>query len=328
MGPLISFVSVLGWRPGIKTLLGTDADEFYNALVAADPAKAYEIACSSGDSAFVAAVTERVIQKTVGGTDLEDAIREMYLNTAIGATVPELVRPLVSSSGFSIESLADRYRLHEVPVPYHEGLSVVDISKALLDNGKNHTQREWVTLTREGPWRIPSGPLYHAVCSSALYANEEHPDDSQRAFIDTIKKMLATDVRKGSMTSTRILYNSKKEDTVVHNFGYDDERKISQNIVGPDGFVNKDCSFGSAIEALLGTEDCEKVRTVYSWLVGKESYLWRFKQKPQHDQERALVLGVNNVRFYIYADVDLYGSRPARGVVVRGAKNSPQEIKV
>lgn len=224
----------------------------------------------------------------------------------------EKIADLVSPSSFSIESLPDSYCLHNVP--YDGRASVVDISKELLDNGKYHKQEKWVALTREGPWRVPPGPLYHAVCS-ALHANRKHPDRSQRTLVTKVKKMLATDVKKyGMMTSTRIHYKSEEEDIVVHNFGYDDERRISQTIVGPWGYVNEGCGFDSAIEALLRTRDCGNVDAVYSWLSGKKPYLTRFTYKPQEKTQRSLVLDDHKFSIVAY---DYRVVRCARGMVVQ-----------
>lgn len=227
-------------------------------------------------------------------------------------------------NGFSIEDLPDRYRLHNVP--YLGKLVVIDRSKALLDNGAAHTQKEWAVLTRDTEWKIGSGPEEFAS-SFALHANREHPDAKQRPLVTEVKNMLANDFRKyGMMTSTRIHYAVQGQDIVIHDFGYDNERRINQNIVGSDGCVKEGCGFDSAIGALLGTEDCGNVNAVYSWVSGKQPYLWRFNQRPGQNSERALVLGRSNERFSISAYGNFGSYRPARGMVVRGAENSPQKI--
>ncbi len=224
-------------------------------------------------------------------------------------------------SGFSIEKLDDRYRISGVL--YEGRASVVDISRELLDDGAEHTQQEWVDLTREQEWRVPSGPLYHAVCT-ALYDNRNHADEQQRSLVDKVKQMLAKDFKDSwMMTSTRIFYNPQGKDTVVHNFGYENERRVNENIVGVNGFINRGCGFGSTTNALLGTSDGERVKAVYSWLSGKESYLCRLNSNPKKIDEHVLELGDCD-RFGISADGNVNYVRWARGMVAHGAENSPK----
>ena len=80
IGGLVSLVFAAGWRPKLNDVLGTDTSVFYDALVVQDPERAYAVAQQSEDPVFLQAVTERIIKNTVGGSDIESAIREMYLS--------------------------------------------------------------------------------------------------------------------------------------------------------------------------------------------------------------------------------------------------------
>lgn len=219
----------------------------------------------------------------------------------------------------SIDSLADRYRLHNV---LYDGVaSVVDISKALLDNGASHTQSGWIETTRQGEWKLPSGPLYFAVLA-ALYDNKDSYD------VNKLRKMFANDFKKYfMMTSTHIDYAHEGLDTVVHDVGYITKRTEKRDIVGVDGYINEASGFGATMKALVGIDDCHKIERVASWISEKPPYLWRINSKPKEDVERALVLGDDYVRFNFSASDYLVSSgRRARGMVVRGAENSQQKI--
>ncbi len=314
---LVAIVSTLGWKPQMNEVIGADTAAFYDELTRQNPQRAYEVALQSGDPVFLQAVTERIIQSTVGGTDLENTIRGMYLNVASPVVSQPVAAPVstpVPSSGFSIESLEDRYRVNGVS--YQGNPSTVDISKALLDNGASHVQVDWIEQTRQGEWKLPSGPLYFAVLA-ALY------DNKNAGIVEEVREMLARDFKSYfMMTSTRVRYAREGMDTVVHDFGYVTERAEEMNIVGSDGYVSGTSGFGVEMRALVGIDDCQKIEQVGRWITGKKPYLYRLNSKPKKDIERALVLDGDDVdRFYVYADDFNVGW--ARGMVAHVAKNSP-----
>lgn len=219
----------------------------------------------------------------------------------------------VVSSNFSIESIADRYIIHGVP--YNGEVCRVNLSKALLDNGASHPQTDWIKMTRQGEWKLPSGPLYFAVLA-ALYDNK----DSDK--VGEVKKMLANDFKDYfMMTSTCIRYAREGLDTVVHDFGYASERAEKANIVGVEGCISEASNFGAEMQALIGINDAQKVQRIGNWITGKNPYFWCVKSKPKETIELALVLGDYGDRFYFYANDDNYGR--ARGMVAHVAKNSP-----
>jgi hypothetical protein len=313
---LVSVVSTLGWKPQLRGVIGADADTFYDTFVAQNPQRAYEVAVQSQDPIFVQKVAERVIQSAVGGTDIEDAIRKLYLNIA-PAAVSEPAIPIpapLSHSGFSIESLPDRYRVHGVS--YQGNLSSVDISKALLDDGKAHTQTDWVEVTRQGEWKLPSDPLYFAVLGALC-------DNKDAAHVEEVRGMLRDDLRNYfMMTSTRIRYASKGLDSVIHDVGYATESSQQTKIVGADGYINEAAGFGIEMQALVGINDCDRIESLGSYTTGKKTYFWRLNTKPTQDVGHALVLGGSNSGWFsIFANADVGGW--ARGMVVHVAKNSP-----
>lgn len=308
---LVSIVFELGLHPQIRTVLGADNEAFDALLVETNPQKAYAIARNAGDQALARKAAEAVIRQRVGGTSLEGAVLGVYAPPV----QPEDAPIQAGSAGFSIKSLADRHMVHGVS--YQGEICTVDISKALLDNGASHVQSDWIEMTRQGEWKVPSGSLYLAVLV-ALYDNKNADN------VGEVKKMLAKDFKEYfMMTSTRVRYSANGLDTVVHDFGYATERAEQMDVVGSDGYVNGTSGFGVEMRALVGIDDCQKIEQVGRWITGKKPYLYRFNSKPREDVERALVLGVNVGGRFIISASDYVDFRRARGMVARRAENSP-----
>lgn len=211
---------------------------------------------------------------------------------------------------FFIEELPDRFRMYNVP--RDNKLHTYDWSKEHLDGGRRHTQDEWTQLLQGQEFQLASGPEYHATMKT-LYL---HKDSSQSSLVRKVCTLFKKDFANRGYwmtTSTRIRYNSSFPDVVIHNYNTAHETSVDVNLVGPDGYI-ADSSFEYEMEALLGTRDCQEVDAVYKWISGKKSYLWRLNQRPFQAAERALVLGIVNVRFYINAIDIISNQRPARGV--------------
>ena len=118
--------------------------------------------------------------------------------------VAEDLEKRTEKGGFHIESLPDRYRLHNVT--YRNGLYQVDWSKELLDGGSSHTQEEWVELLSGNEFCMPPAPLYHATITT-LYKNQD------QEFVDEIKEMFAKDFEDYyMMTGSRIFTMSGSAD--------------------------------------------------------------------------------------------------------------------
>lgn len=219
-------------------------------------------------------------------------------------------------SNLVIEDFETVYRMHVAS--YLGNRCYVDIEKELEDGGRVHTQQEWVALSK----KVPPAPLYFVVMD-ALHQNKDHSDQSQRVLVEKVRAMLATNFRRfGMMTSTRVRYASDGLDTVIHEFGYENQRQENAILVGPDGYVTGQSGFDGAMKTLVGIDDCTEVERVVEYVVGKKPCLWRFNTKQRYDIERALVLGdVNGGRFGI--DAWDYNGRRARGMVAHVAENSP-----
>ena len=125
------------------------------------------------------------------------------------------------------------------------------------------------------------------------------------------------------MTCSRLVYMpAGQKDKVVHGYGYPDPVEEVLDFVGPSGLEITDKSnLENEIEALLGTQNLERVHQVYETLTGKKPKLWRLSSKPTSKDERALVLGCYGSFDVIAYDL-IISYRPARGSVARRAQKN------
>jgi len=235
---------------------------------------------------------------------------------------PPIQSPDDSGVGFSLEKVAQGYRLHNV---LHRGvLYEFDWSGVLLPGDgtatpKSHTQEEWLShpeyRTLGGVvFDIPSGPEYAATIV-ALYHHRDTKNATQMKLLAEFTSVLAKGFAEyWVMTSTRTTYTKKGDDAVEHCRWRGDRYSVDAAVAGS----NDALTVGVAVEAnaWLGVADIPEFLAAVQWLTGKDiSYVWRCT-KEKNDFERALVLGVSG-RFDIDANSSIGSGRPARGVAVR-----------
>ncbi|MBI5880629.1 serine/threonine protein kinase [archaeon] len=256
----------------------------------------------------------------------EEAKRELQ-NGVIVEGEKVLPTPPVTSysgSGFFIEELADRYRIHGVI--YNGAERTVDWSKKLLHGGEALTQDQHIERLKGKEWKLADAELYTATIM-ALYENRAHPDTGQNKLVKKVKEMFADDFRKHwVMTGTRARYRSNKDkevvqeiryasgnDDVIHDYKQPEQRTVEEDLVGPDGWIHATSGLQLPVHALLGISDLDNFGNACEWLSGKKPYLWRLNSRPDTDTERAVVLGVGGGRFGIGAS-SFDNRRPARGM--------------
>ncbi|NQU79598.1 hypothetical protein HQ545_07550 [Candidatus Woesearchaeota archaeon] len=190
---------------------------------------------------------------------------------------------------FRIESLDDRYRIHNVE---HQGeLYVVDWSKELLDEGNMHTQKDWRYIARRSQFTLASAPFYTSTIF-ALYNDKEHPDLKQRGLVEEVGQMFEDDFSKHwMMTSTGALYKSQGEGMVTHGWGPAKSENICEHLVGRRKYIEPQCGARKVIGVVLGTTNLVKVKHAYEWISGRKPYFYRLNNLPEGDIERAVVLG-------------------------------------
>jgi len=225
--------------------------------------------------------------------------------------------PPPAASGFSIESLADSYRISGVMLDGEE--HVVELDKTLLDGGNSHTQDEWVGLTQ----KVPSAKLYTAMILT-LYTNKDHKDSKQKALVEELKGVLKQDfISHYMMTSTRVAYQPQGSDRVMQNYGQPGETLGTKNMTGSNCWIKTGCGADNELEALLGTNNCNQLENAFEWVSDKKPYFWRLNSKPSEEDVRAVVLGLGGNDDGFGIDVDIDDDGPARGMVASRAKKTP-----
>jgi len=225
--------------------------------------------------------------------------------------------PFTPTAGFSIEEHPDRYRIYGVQ--HNNSMHAVDITRNLLENGASHTQEEWATLTQNkdwqkanGIWQLGSAPLQTAAITS-LYNNQNIADAVQKDLVEKVRDMLKEDFKTyWMMTSTRVCYKARGKDIVAHDYKYPQQTEIKENIAGPNGFINANCGFDNALNALCGISPAI-AEQAYEYISGRKPYLWRINSKSAQDIERALMLDADSNRFDIDAGDGVSDDGPARG---------------
>jgi len=244
--------------------------------------------------------------------------------------------PPASSADFSIEALADCYRINGVKL---RGDSyTMDLNNALLSNGESKKQDDWVEFKKQAGKDdfVPAdAPTYHAACT-ALYDNRENK--KYGAVIELARQFLATQFQKYWLTTlSRVRYHPRQApqsilkraknvltgqqqttptlDEVIHDYGAVKPVAVSAAIAGPQNYISQLSDASTYCKAVIDDKDVAHVNEVYKWIAGKDTYAWRLTESPDKDiEERVVALGVYDyVRFGLNAG-DYIGDGPALGV--------------
>ena len=220
--------------------------------------------------------------------------------------------PKENNSGLNITEKDDKYILEGIS--YKDSLYHVEWFKDLLDNGKSHTQQDWITMQKNhefGEKTIPDAPLYNATMLG-LYSAKSFGIAKK---VKTMFNFFFNDYYL--TTSSKIIYSPLCLDKIVHSIGTDSEYEVEVDIAGESMFVNGKSQCEEAVKAIFGTDDLDGIKKVYKWLSGYEPYLLRLKNKPSKIIELCVVLGIcNGVRFSLYVNDYSSNRGPALGVVV------------
>ncbi len=213
-----------------------------------------------------------------------------------------------------IEDFSDRYRLHNVP--YLTGVSVIDWSKELLDQGRRHNQNEWLDFSKNQEFQLPSMLDYTAT----VQVLHQHRKGAQEKLVDKIKSLLQKDMQDSRMaTSTRIHYTPFSPDKIMHGYGTSRGISFEANLVGPDLEGFKDIS-DSELKSLFGVSDADKITQAHKWFSGKNSYFFRTNSRPKVLTEKAVWLDISTDRFYLYCGNNpILNNGRARGVRVESS---------
>ena len=166
-------------------------------------------------------------------------------------------------------------------VSYRNGVYQVDFSKSLIGSGNEKKQDDWADYSEQARKRngfyTGDMPLHHAIFAS-LYSQRDSPQSEEA------RKFIQKSMRDSyPLTLTRIKYQPKGKDKIIHNYKTSDEYNLEENISGPDREIES--SDSPALKALLGSDDVQKISEIYKWLNQTPTWFWRI-EKPSDVEER------------------------------------------
>lgn len=131
----------------------------------------------------------------------------------------------------------------------------------------------------------PMNSILHFAISLAGYnLRNECPSETEQ-----LRSFLRKGFRKFPNTLTRIIYNPSGRDKVVHNYGTSDKYTLNNHIFGSPGLV-LDISDKNILKPIFGTEDVDKVNSVFHWLHDANTEIWRIRLKPENVVEKVVGL--------------------------------------
>ncbi len=166
-------------------------------------------------------------------------------------------------------------------VNYKNRICTIDLAKSLLDNGSAKTQVDWAEYRKlaepKGEFYTGDMPLYFSVLLAFSKANGKDAEEAK----EFLKSQMRT---RWLITLTRIKYNLKGSDEVIHNFGTNQEYNVQTKFVGREEWIknSKDTSY---LEALLGTKDIPQINSVFQAINGTDAYIYRVSSKPKKTDE-------------------------------------------
>ena len=221
-------------------------------------------------------------------------------------------------NSFSLEE-KDKYWLAR-GVRHLGELVEVEMDKDRVLGGQYYTQDEFAQLSD----RIPDARLETSVVV-AFYKNK---DSSFAKEIEQVRQnLLKPDFEDGIITQSRVVYKPEGLDAVIHNYKKPEMTEVKTQIVGPNGSLSQIADRKNFANAVLGNKNAKTVSDAYNWASERETFVWRINNKPDIVFERAVVLGrsIGNSRFDIDCNDDISNGRPARVMVIVGAKKFSHE---
>ena len=197
----------------------------------------------------------------------------------------------------NISSTSDFWTIQHVI--YRNNFCKIDLLKTLLENGNLKTQDQWVEYSKQAKtnnnFYVGDMPLYHSLFAS-LHKFWDKPETGKiRDFLQTQFKT------KRIMTLTRIKYQTRGLDKIIHNYKMPNEYLIEDDFVGPDESI-KNSNNKQNYKSLLDSDNLKEINSIYNWITEKEIYLSRLNSRPNKEEEKP-------VKFYAelnYTDLNCF----------------------
>ena len=135
---------------------------------------------------------------------------------------------------------------------------------------------------------IEDTPFYYSLFKF-LKDNAEHPKfkNGINEIVSFIRESLENN---DLLTLSRVRYEAEGLDSVIHEFGMQDQYCIDENIVGPDEWIERSRTI-DRYKAILGSKDVHKINSVFNFITEKNLYGWFLNDKLNEDIEKAVWIG-------------------------------------
>lgn len=193
------------------------------------------------------------------------------------------------------------------------------VSKELLPSRSLEEHAKQARNAASDEYHASTAPEIYDI-SSVLFSHKDCPGVKD---VQVFLRRLFTNFVLSTLS--RVEWNPRGKDTVIHRYGQNAHYSVRQNLVGPDGFiVDKSVRAKGLVQAVFDTSNgVKQVDDIFYWLTEKHVYEFRCNDKPEQKYVRVVALGVvNDDYFYIDANDLINDCRPALGV--RRAKISEQ----
>ena len=169
-------------------------------------------------------------------------------------------------------------------VNYRNGIHTFDLLKAKLDNGSSKKQDQWAEYAEQaqknGEFYTPDYPSFYAILKTLAHSVSTPEIEEARNFLRETSK------NNYLITLTRIAYQPKGEDIIIHNYGTKNRDEERVKFVGPDELIANTSNL-LAYQKLLGTKDSvQDIDKVFNWLDGTPARIWRVNSRPKTIDER------------------------------------------
>lgn len=208
------------------------------------------------------------------------------------------------------------------PIRYCDEACAVELMKEPLDGGNQKTLPDWIEYSKKAigfdSFYVGSSELQYCL-ADALCQNISHP--KYKAKVEDIRTFLENQFKQDFLwTLTKVIYqpySNPNPDMVTHNPSMPDNYSILEHMFGADGDLNALWDADRICDALLGTDDADRVNEVYRLITKQNTVLHRIPQKPPRQKEKGACLGIFAGSFYIVANAGIKNIKPALGMRVR-----------
>ncbi len=224
--------------------------------------------------------------------------------------IPTIEELMASESDFNIFEIEDGYRI--AGVRYLDRGRICDLAKELLPPTTQTLHAQNTAQAKPNKYTAACAPVIHAMCKT-LYQNR---DGKHKELIEKVREFLQKTFN-GTLihTLSQAVYNPGNHDFIAHEVGNSGEYRPGADWkVGPKGLIKDLDTSGFACNQILGEKDPQEANNIYKWITGKDTYLWRQEERPEHIEMYAIKMGNKADYFGITTGALISSNEPTFGI--------------